>query len=549
MMAVGREEVGSRQSAVGRESVGSGQSTVGRELQTADCKLPTNKLPKGWQTITVGELVEIKYGKGLRNDKRITGNVKVFGSNGVVGNHNKGYTKAPTIIIGRKGSVGQIHLSMYTCWPIDTTYFIDGFVGIDYKYLYHSLRTLDLAGLESSSAIPGINRNSIYQLPLPLPPINEQKRIVAKLDAIMPRIEAVKERLDKVPGILKRFRQSVLTAAVTGKLTEQWREEHPEVESAEVLLDKALDLKEFEYKKDCDLAQKTDKRNPKSYFFNNATVEIEDISFPSSWVSTYLGNISWVQGGIQKTPKRKPVKNFYKYLTVANVYRGFLKLDEVNSFEATKNELEQLKLKKSDLLIVEGNGSATEIGRCAIWNDEIENCIHQNHIIRARPLSNLIESKYCLLFFNSNFGIKIMMDAASTTSGLYTLSVTKINNLPILLPPLEEQKEIVRQVDKLFALADKVEAHYQKAKARMDKLSQSVLAKAFRGELVPQDPNDEPVEKLLERIQEEKARLVGSKQSAGGRKKSVSSGQSIVGSELQTADCPLPTKKQLQVRS
>ena len=73
----------------------------------------------------------------------------------------------------------------------------------------------------------------------------------------------------------------------------------------------------------------------------------------------------------------------------------------------------------------------------------------------------------------------------------------------------EEQKKIVRQVDRLFALADKLEAHYQKAKSRIDKLSQSVLAKAFRGELVPQDPNDEPAEKLLERIMEEKAKMEG----------------------------------------
>ena len=100
-----------------------------------------------------------------------------------------------------------------------------------------------------------------------------------------------------------------------------------------------------------------------------------------------------------------------------------------------------------------------------------------------------------------------MMGIASTTSGLYTLSVSKVNNLPIPLPPLEEQKEIVRQVDKLFALVEKVEEHYQKAKARVDALAQSVLAKAFRGELVPQNPDDEPAEKLLQRIREEKAKM------------------------------------------
>ncbi len=99
---------------------------------------------------------------------------------------------------------------------------------------------------------------------------------------------------------------------------------------------------------------------------------------------------------------------------------------------------------------------------------------------------------------NRNFG---------SGSGPKALNCQRVREIDFILPPFQEQKEIVRQVDKLFVLADKVEAHYQKAKDRVDKLSQSVLAKAFRGELVPQDPNDEPAEKLLERILAEKARM------------------------------------------
>lgn len=342
---------------------------------------------------------------------------------------------------------------------------------------------------------------------IPLPPLNEQKRIVAKLDKIIPRIDSVKRRLENVPIILKRFRQSVLTAAVTGKLTEKWREEHPDVESATNYVLKAKEIKEKKYQEDCESAIKSGRRKPKPIFFNDRNINFDIIDLPDSWCATYLGNLSYVQGGIQKTPKRKPVKNFYRYVTVANVYRGFLKLDQLSSFELSKNEFRQLKLQNNDLLIVEGNGSAKEIGRCAIWRDNVEDCVHQNHIIRSRPIKEVIENEYSLLFLNSNFGIKIMMDVASTTSGLFTLSVSKVNNLPIPVPPLEEQKEIVRQVEKLFALADKLEDHYKRAKEHVDKLSQSVLAKAFRGELVPQDPNDEPAEKLLERIMAEKEKM------------------------------------------
>lgn len=290
-------------------------------------------------------------------------------------------------------------------------------------------------------------------------------------------------------------------------MTKKWREEHPEIENAEMLLFKAKELKKKKYENECKIAKKEKVRKPRRYFFESSEIDFNEIELPESWRPTLLGNISHVQGGLQKTPKRKPINNYYKYITVANVYRDYLKLGKLKCFEATENEFNKLKLKKGDMLIVEGNGSAKEIGRCAIWNNEIQNCIHQNHIIRSRPIQGVIDNKYSLLFFNSYFGIKTMMDIASTTSGLYTLSVSKVNNLPLSLPPFEEQKEIVRQVNKLFSIADKLEKHHQSAYEKVDNLTLSTLAKAFQGELVPQDLNDEPAEKLLERIMAEKARM------------------------------------------
>jgi type I restriction enzyme S subunit len=157
--------------------------------------------------------------------------------------------------------------------------------------------------------------------------------------------------------------------------------------------------------------------------------------------------------------------------------------------------------------------------------------------------------EYCEIVFADPFLRLEIENRAKSSAGHKRISISDVKEMVIPLPPLEEQKEIVRQVDKLFALADKVEAHYQKAKARVDKLSQSVLAKAFRGELVPQDPNDEPAEKLLERILEEKAKLVGSKPSAGGRKKKAMGrkpsiadpGLPTANAERPTADCKLLT--------
>lgn len=311
----------------------------------------------------------------------------------------------------------------------------------------------------------------LLQTSIALPPLDEQRRIVENLEKLLGKVDACQKRLERIPLILKRFRQSVLAAACSGRLTADWREKYTDQPITTPALQSDYDFP-FEIHK--------------------------------TWRLTLLGEATEIRGGIQKTPVRKPVHNKSPYLRVANVYRGRLKLDEIEHFELFEGELDRWKLKRGDILVVEGNGSSKEIGRCAIWNNEIKDCVHQNHIIRCRPKNN-IESEFLLAFLNSSYGIDEMMMLSSSTSGLHTLSVSKISRIVIPVAPLAEQQEIVRRVEALFKVADQIEARYNKAKAYVDKLTQSILAKAFRGELVPQDPNDEPASVLLERIRAERA--------------------------------------------
>ena len=177
----------------------------------------------------------------------------------------------------------------------------------------------------------------------------------------------------------------------------------------------------------------------------------------------------------KKPRKGKPVKNYFPYLRVGNVYRGYLNLDQIENFELCDGELERWRLKDGDLLVVEGNGSENEIGRCAIWRDEIKDCVHQNHLIRCRPIGHTA-SDYTLLFLNSPAGTSIMKDLSITTSGLYNLSVGKIRKISIPLPPLNEQRRIVAEVDQLMALCDDLEAKLQKSQTRNDKLMEAAVA-------------------------------------------------------------------------
>ena len=330
---------------------------------------------------------------------------------------------------------------------------------VSQKFLKYFLKTdyfyRQIQGQKTGMAIDNFGPSHLLQMQMVIPPIAEQHRIVAKLDDVMQKVETNKQRLEKIPKLLKRFRQSVLAAAVSGRLTEDWREKNGIVEE---------------------------------------------------WEGKKLAECGEISGGITLNSKRQLLPTKMPYLRVGNVYSNEIKLGEIKTIGVLKREVNRALLKKGDLLIVEGNGSPDQIGRVAQWKGEIENCLHQNHLIKFRQTS-ASEARYILYYLLSFQGREQIEEASKSTSGLYTLSLTKVSNLSIELPPLEEQKAIVRRVEQLFAFADKLEARYTKAKAMLDKLPQSILAKAFRGELVPQNEDDEPASVLLEKIKAEKARM------------------------------------------
>ena len=326
----------------------------------------------------------------------------------------------------------------------------------DVAWLMYFINSYDfrnkISALSSGTTRKRISRSNLSKIPLPLPPLNEQKRIVAKLDAIMPRIDAVKERLEKIPSILKRFRQSVLTAAVTGKLTEKWREEHPEV----------AEWEEAKLKNICNSISDGDHQAPPK--------------------------------GVEGIP----------FLVISNITDNKINFESVTRFvsKAYFDKLKPIRIPKINDILYTVTGS---IGNSVIVRDNIDFCF-QRHISIIKPNIKLIDVEYLNYYLSTDFAMEQGRACATGTAQL-TIPLSGLREYEIPLPPLDEQKEIVRQVDKLFTLADKVEEHYQKARARVDALAQSVLAKAFRGELVPQNPDDEPAEKLLQRIQEEKTKM------------------------------------------
>lgn len=162
-----------------------------------------------WPTVALGEICEFKYGKSLPASTRLGGDYQVFGSNGVVGNHSTSHTQGETIVVGRKGSFGKVHFSNEPCWPIDTTYFIDSSsCDHDLKWLHYMLPLLGLTELNRSAAIPGLNREDAYRKRMPLPPIEEQRRIAAVLD----QVESLRSLCDRSEQLLRDLERSTFSA-------------------------------------------------------------------------------------------------------------------------------------------------------------------------------------------------------------------------------------------------------------------------------------------------------------------------------------------------
>lgn len=190
-----------------------------------------------------------------------------------------------------------------------------------------------------------------------------------------------------------------------------------------------------------------------------------------------------VTGGLTKNSKRNELPIQMPYLRVANVYFNRLDLSEIKSIGVRESEIEKTLLQRDDLLFVEGNGSKSQIGRVAIWDGQIENCLHQNHLIKARPLGTMLP-QYALYYLISKDGRNQILDVASSTSGLYTLSTNKVKNLNVPYCELEKQNYCISEIESRLSVCDNIEKTVDEALQQSVALRQSILKRAFDGKLV-----------------------------------------------------------------
>lgn len=426
-----------------------------------------NDLPSGWTICELEKCVDILDNQRIpvNSDERQKrqGNVPYFGATGQVGWIDDYLFDEELVLIGEDGAP-FFDKSKPIAYIIDGKAWVNNHAHVlrakseitSNLFLKWFLDLFDFHGYVNGTTRLKLNQGAMKPIPVLLPPLNEQKRIVEKLEKLLGKVEAAQERLDKIPVILKRFRQSILAAACSGKLTADWRE---------------------------------DKK------------EDSDTGFPIGWELTKLGTL-FPKGGIFDGPFGSNLKSSDYTQSGVRVVRlenvGHLRF--LGKKKTFVNEEKYETLKRHTV----GEG---DIIFASFIADEIRACILPDLPIKAiakadcfclRPNDD-VDRKYLLfqLVNRKTYDELVNFVHGATRPRINT---TQLKTLILPMCPLDEQKEIVRRVEDLFKFADQIEERYKKARSYTDKLAQSILAKAFRGELVPQDPTDEPASELLERI-------------------------------------------------
>jgi type I restriction enzyme S subunit len=312
-----------------------------------------------------------------------------------------------------------------------------------------------------------VPKSFFQSLSIPLTDVRCQAAVVDEIEKQFTRLQVGVDSLRNAGAKLKRYRATVLKAAGEGRLVptedELAKQEGRDYVSGSMSLEEVREAASGSLPGMSTIGR-TELQGP--------------FTCPVGWCWTSLHEVCELIGGLTKNPRRAALKYQLPYLRVANVYANELRLDDVATIGISASERSKLLLRKGDLLIVEGNGSKDQVGRVAVWDGSIDPCVHQNHVIKARPRDGL-DARWLMYWLLSPIGREIVEREARSTSGLYTLSIGKAGRLMVPFPPLAEQARIVAELDRRLSVLAKLEATIDESLQRAARMRQAVLKNVF----------------------------------------------------------------------
>ena len=436
-----------------------------------------NSLPAGWETPFLTDLVTPKQWRTISTKDLIDDGYIVYGANGKIGFYSEYTHEYPTLMITCRGATcGNLHISDSYSYINGNAMALDGLPDhlVDIQFLYYALKARGLVDTISGSAQPQITGQGLKKVRVPLPSFSEQKIIADKLDTLLAQVDNTKARLEQIPQILKRFRQAVLAAAVSGKLTEELWGTHV--------------WRNFSIGQ---LAKNAKYSLGIGPFGSNLKVnDYKTEGHPLVFVRDIRSGIF---GGVNT-----------KYVN-----------------EDKFNELKAHRVKPGDVLITKMGDPPGDV---AIYPLNQPEAIITSDCIKISLNESLVLTKFVLYtMMSEQFRAKVLSISAGVAQ--QKVNLKNFKNIDIDIPSLEEQTEIVRRVEQLFAYADGIEKQVQNALKRVNNLTQSILAKAFRGELTAQWRAENPdlisgensAQALLAKIQQQRANTKTAKRGSSKR--------------------------------
>jgi type I restriction enzyme S subunit len=393
----------------------------------------------------------------------------------------------------------------------------------DKEFLYYFLQTPQLFNYVASASLrtagqDGVRKELLDNYPVFVPPLNEQRRIVANIEALKARSQRVKEELEAIAPLLDQFRQSVLAAAFRGDLTADWREKNPDVEPASVLLERIRAERRRRWEEAELEKMKAQGKMPKDDKWKEKYKEPESVDdsqlpeLPNSWCWAPVELISTkVVDGVHKKPNY--VDDGIPFVTVKNLTAGSgISFDEIKYVSPEDHEefVKRTNPERGDILISkDGTLGVVRV----VQTDRVFSIFVS--VALVKPVTYKM-SDYLEFAFSAP---QMQRQMLGTGIGLMHIHLKDLRRYAVPVSPLIEQEEIVNRINKHLRTIEKISLNVDSNQKNCDQLDRSILAKAFRGELVPQDPNDEPASVLLERIRAEREKLDTKKKAKGKTEK------------------------------
>jgi len=477
------------------------------------------ELPASWVHSTLEEVADIhdNLREPVNSSERAKrhGQYPYFGATGQVGWIDDYRQDGEYVLLGEDGapffdwSKDKAYLVSGKCWVNNHAHVLRGKDGFcSNRYLLYTLNQTDYRGYANGTTRLKLTQSAMKQIPVNLAPLNEQHRIVAKIEELFSELDKGIENLKAAREQLKVYRQALLKHAFEGKLTVQWREQNQDkLETAAALLARIQTAREQRYQQrlqQWQVSAGSKPKAPKPLPSLTAEERAELPELPEGWGWVKYGDLcSQIRNGISAKPEGDSGTPIFRISAVRPL---LFDMADIRFIDNSTGEFDSYYLERGDLVFTRYNGSRHYVGVCAEYRSD-EKRLFPDKLVQTRIFSKRISTSYLEKALNSGASRQFVESKIRTTAGQSGVSGDDIKNIPVPLCADDEQIQIVTELESKLSKVDQLDQTITASLQQTEALRQSILKKAFSGQLVAQDANDEPAAALLARIKAERGEI------------------------------------------